>query len=84
MQGPYAQQQIENWVGDFCSSDAILAFPSGVREHASAVLVRFMIATCEVRNVEPGDMEEADLKAATDELKRLEKLSQKVNVSASP
>jgi len=64
MQGPYSHQQIENWVGDFCSSDAILAFPSGVREHASAVLVRFMIATCEVRNVEPGDMEEADLKTA--------------------
>ena len=64
MQGPYTRQQIENWVGDFCSSDAILAFPSGVREHAAALLVKFMIAACEVRHIEPGDMEEADLKAA--------------------
>ncbi len=64
MQAPYAQQQIENWVGDVCSSDAILAFPSSDREHASALLVKFMIATCEVRDVEPGEMEEADLKAA--------------------
>jgi len=64
MRGHYTRQQIENWVGDFCSSDAILAFPSGVREHAPAILVKFMIATCEVRDIEPGDIEEADLKAA--------------------
>ena len=64
MLGPYVRQQIENWVGDFCSSDAILAFPNAVREHAPAILVRFMIATCEVRDIEPGDIEEADLKRA--------------------
>jgi len=64
MQSPYARQQVENWVGDFCSSDAIREFPSGVREHAGDVLVNFIIAACEVRDVEPGDVEEADLKAA--------------------
>ena len=64
MRGHYSRQQIENWVGDFCSSDAILAFPSGVREYAPAILVNFMIATCEVRDIEPADIEEADLKAA--------------------
>lgn len=64
MQGPYALQQIENWVSDFCSSDAILSFPSAVREHAPAILVKFLCAACDVRNVEPGELEEADLKAA--------------------
>ncbi len=64
MQGPYARQQVENWVGDYCNSDAIRAFASGVREHAAAVLVKFIVAACEVRDVEPGELEEADLKAA--------------------
>ncbi|MCH8912641.1 MAG: hypothetical protein IIA33_03625 [Planctomycetes bacterium] len=59
MRGHYSRQQIENWVGDFCSSDAILAFPSGVREYAPAILVKFMIAICEVRDTEPGDIEDA-------------------------
>ena len=57
MRGHYTRQQIENWVGDFCSSDAILAFPSGVREHAPAILVKFIIASCEVRDIEPADIE---------------------------
>jgi hypothetical protein len=34
------------------------------REHAAAVLVEFMVHACGVRGVEPGDVEEADLKAA--------------------
>jgi hypothetical protein len=61
---PYTRQQVENWVGDFCSSDAIREFPSGLHEHAFDLLVKFILAACEVRDVEPGDMERADLKAA--------------------
>jgi hypothetical protein len=64
MLGPYTRQQIENWVGDFCTSDAIRGFPSGLREHAPDVLVKFIVAACEIREVEPGDVEEADVKAA--------------------
>lgn len=64
MQSPYDRQRVENWVGDFCSSDAIREFVTGVREYASDVLVKFIIAACEIRKVEPGDLEEADLKAA--------------------
>lgn len=64
MQGPYARQQIENWVADFCTSDLIRAFPSALREHAPGVLVKFVVAACEVREIEPGELEEADLKTA--------------------
>ena len=60
----YDRQRIENWVGDFCSSDAIREFPAAVRDYAADVLVKFMVAACEVRGVEPGDVEEPDLKAA--------------------
>ena len=51
-------------MGDFCSSDAIREFPSGVRDHAAAILTKFVIAACEPRDIEPADLEEADLKAA--------------------
>lgn len=61
---PYDLQRIENWVGDFCSSDAIRPFPPVVRELAAAVLTKFLVAACETRSIEPGDVEEADLKAA--------------------
>lgn len=62
--GPYTRERIENWVGDFCSSDAFRATPTGLREHAHDVLVRFLVAACEHRNVEPEDVEEADVKSA--------------------
>ena len=61
---PYDRQRIENWVGDFCTSDAIRAFPATVRDCAADVLVKFMVAACEIRKIEPGDVEESDLKAA--------------------
>ena len=64
MQTPYNRQRIENWVGDFCSSDAIREFPAAVRDYAADVLVKFMVAACEIRDIEPGDVEESDLKAA--------------------
>lgn len=64
MLGPYAQEQIENWVGDFCSTDAMLAFHSKLREHAPAILVKFLVTACERRSLEPAEIEEADVKAA--------------------
>jgi hypothetical protein len=60
----YDRQRIENWVSDFCSSDAIRPFPPGVRDHAGNLLVKFLVGACDVRGVEPGDVEEPDLKAA--------------------
>jgi len=61
---PYTRQQVENWVSDFCSSDAIGEFPGSVREHAYDLLVKFIVTACEVRGVEPGDIEQIDLKEA--------------------
>lgn len=61
---PYNKERIENWVSDFCTSDAIREFPPAAREHSAPILVKFLVGACEVRNIEPGDVEEADLKSA--------------------
>lgn len=64
MLGPYEREQIENWVSDFCATDEIREFPTTVRDRAPGVLTKFMIAACDARGVEPGDLEESDLKTA--------------------
>lgn len=61
---PYNRQRIENWIGDFCTSDAIREFPPATRDYAADVLLKFMVAACAVRDIEPSDVEEADLKTA--------------------
>ena len=60
--GPYTRERIENWVGDFCGSDAIRSLSSGTREYAPELLTRFLVAACEARDIEPEDIEEPDLK----------------------
>ncbi len=64
MSSPYTRETIENWVGDFCQSDRMREVHPAAREHASAVLVEFLAHACSVRDVEPADVEEGDLKAA--------------------
>ena len=64
MAGPYTQEKIENWVGDFCQSDYLDMVSPELREVAGQVLVTFLGAACAVRDVEPGEVEEADVKAA--------------------
>jgi hypothetical protein len=64
MSGPYTREKIENWVSDFCSSDAMRAFSSGVREYAPEILVTFLVAACDARGVEPEEIEESDVKKA--------------------
>lgn len=61
---PYDRERIENWVGDFCSSDAIRSFPAAVQAQGPVLLVEFLVGACKVRGVEPGDVEEPDLKSA--------------------
>lgn len=61
---PYSRETVENWVSDFCSGDGLRVFSAGTREYAHETLVAFLVAACEARNVEPGEVEEADLKAA--------------------
>jgi SEC-C motif len=62
MTGPYTQDKIENWVSDFCVSDAMREFSPGVRDAAGSFLVTFLAGACDVRGIEPEDVEEADLR----------------------
>jgi hypothetical protein len=79
--GPFTREKIENWVGDFCGSDAARSFSSGTREFAPELLTTFLVAACETRNLEPEDVEEADLKPALLKLAKL-KLPQSVKQEA--
>jgi hypothetical protein len=80
MPGPYTRERIENWVGDFCSSDAMSGFSGGAREYAGDLLVRFLVAACDARGVEPEEVEEPDCKQAL--LGSLAKLQLPVTVKA--
>lgn len=62
MSHPYARERVENWAADFCASDAARAFPPGARE--PSLLATFLLAACSVRDVEPEDVEDEDLKTA--------------------
>ena len=70
--GLYTREKIENWVGDFCGSDAVRSLSSGTREYALELLTTFLVAACEARDVEPEDIEEPDLKPALLKLARLQ------------
>lgn len=70
--GPFTRDKIENWVGDFCGSDAVRSFSSGTREYAPELLTQFLVAACEARDVEPEDIEEPDVKPALLKLARLQ------------
>ncbi len=76
MLSPYTREKIENWVGDFVLSDRLRETPPTTHEHAAAALVEFMVAACSARtaqpndipardhDIEPDEVEEADLKHA--------------------
>jgi len=70
--GLYTRQKIENWVSDFCGSDAVRSLSSGTREYAPELLTTFLVAACETRDVEPEDIEEPDLKPALLKLAQLQ------------
>jgi hypothetical protein len=75
MLSPYTREKIENWVGDFVSSDRLREAPRATHEHAAGALVEFMVAACSARettasiagrgrDIEPDEVEEDDLKHA--------------------
>jgi hypothetical protein len=64
MLGPYTRDTIENWVGEFLQSDAGAGFETEFPEAAPALLAEFLSAACGVRGVEPGEIEEQDLRTA--------------------
>ena len=63
MPSPYRQEQIENWVADFCDSARFRDHASPAREYAPEALVRFLSTACAVRDVEPAEVEEPDLRS---------------------
>ena len=64
MSGPYTQDKIENWVSDFCASDGMGQFSPAFRELAGMILLTFANAACEVRGIEPEEIEEPDIRAS--------------------
>jgi hypothetical protein len=60
----YTQQRLEGWVADFCASDGLVGQPAAVHEHASTVLLQWLLAACDLRDVEPEDIGVADLREA--------------------
>lgn len=72
MLGPYERERIENWVSDFCASDAVRAFGGGIREYAGDVLGKFLIAACEAGGHAPDEIEEPDVRAGLLRVAKLE------------
>ena len=64
MPGPFTHQKIENWVIDFCISDHLREFSPPTRDLAGTLLQTFLKAACDVRTIEPEDLEESDIRAA--------------------
>jgi len=64
MTTPYTRDKIETWVSDFTQSDRMAEFPVLVQEYAPEVLVCLLFGACEVRDVEPDEITEPDLRMA--------------------
>ncbi len=62
MDNLYLRDKIENWVSDFCTSDSLRPFSSPLREIAGEILVVFLAGACAVRDVDPAEIEEPDVK----------------------
>ncbi len=64
MSGPFTRQTIENWVADFVGGSALNEFEPVVREYAPEFLLPLLLAGCDARGVEPGELDEDDLRGA--------------------
>lgn len=64
MPNPYARDQIDNWVSDFLGGQGAVKFTGPIVEYAQEALAALLAGACDVRKVEPGDIEEADVRAA--------------------
>lgn len=62
MAHPFRGEKIANWVSDFCESPDAARLPAGTAEFAAPVLEAFMTAACERRDVEPAEIEQADVR----------------------
>jgi hypothetical protein len=58
----FSQDAIDNWVGDFCGSDALKLFPGEVAECAQAALETLLVQACARAGTTPESLGEEDLK----------------------
>ncbi|MCL2646939.1 MAG: SEC-C metal-binding domain-containing protein [Phycisphaerales bacterium] len=56
------REKIDNWVSDFCQTDAIRRFTPNIREVAEEILTTFLLGACDPRGIEPGDIEQSDIR----------------------
>jgi len=61
---PFRQETIAAWTSDFADTPAWRELPAPAMEYAEEVLPAFLARACGQRDVDPGELEEADLKAA--------------------
>ena len=59
---PYTLETIENWVSDFCTSDAAAREAPGARDAGAPLLVAFLVSACEHRERDPDELEEDDVR----------------------
>ena len=64
MTSPYSRDKIDNWVSDFCMGERARRFSGPIVEYAQEVLAQFLVGACAVRNAEPEDVTDNDLRAA--------------------
>ena len=64
MSGPYTRQTIENWVADFVGGPELHDFEPVAQEFAPEFLVPLLLAGCDARGVEPGELDEDDVRRA--------------------
>jgi len=77
---PYRAEKIANWVADFCESEEAARSAGPVQAVAAAVLERFLEGACAVRDVDPADIEESDVRTSL--LQRLPRLDVPEDVHA--
>ncbi len=58
------RERLQGWVADFCAGDGVDVHPPPVREHGEALLTAWLVAACELRDVEPEDLAPDDLRTA--------------------
>jgi hypothetical protein len=62
MTDPFRQQTIDSWVSDFFDTETFRAAAAGAKEYAPQFLPTFLAKACDVRDVSPDELEEADLR----------------------
>jgi len=60
----YTAERLAGWVSDFCQGDSFGPYPGGLAESAETLLLHWLRAACDRRDVEPEDLTVDDLREA--------------------